>query len=312
MIARGFMHLKVLPCRAFFFFALVHGIVLCSKSSALAQSSIAPFSGEALHYEVTYEWGPIYLEVGEVIFSASDGNKSNLRPSNTIEEEEEEEEQEGNQHVWDFEGWGTSKPNWDWFYPVNSTYSSQTDASFLPEKFSRVGREGRHRYNRSYAREQENCMTISCLDGELDASSICTPDSSSEFRDVLSAIHWCRQLPWASYTRGDVIAMGLLLDGEVHRTTLEFIGNVKHHSEFWPDSIACWEFHPTLIDGTVFKPGDEMKVLMTADERRLPIYIETELIVGAAKIHLAQHNVHEITAFESLRDSCKRVTRNLD
>ena len=55
-----------------------------------------------------------------------------------------------------------------------------------------------------------------------------------------------------------------------------------------------------------------MKVLMTADERRLPIYIETELIVGAAKIHLAQHNVHEITAFESLRDSCKRVTRNLD
>jgi hypothetical protein len=53
--------------------------------------------------------------------------------------------------------------------------------------------------------------------------------------------------------------------------------------------FACWEFHPTLIDGTVFKPGDEMKVLMTADDRRLPVYIETELIVGAAKIHLSEH-----------------------
>ena len=86
--------------------------------------------------------------------------------------------------------------------------------------------------------------------------------------------------------------MELLLDGAVHSTTLEFEGEVQYLASNWPDSVACWEFHPTLIDGTVFKPGDEMKVLMTADERRLPVFIETELIIGAAKIHLTDHQIH--------------------
>jgi len=52
--------------------------------------------------------------------------------------------------------------------------------------------------------------------------------------------------------------------------------------------------------------------LMTADERRLPVFIETELIIGAAKIHLTDHQIHGKSAFAALRDSCARVTRNLD
>jgi hypothetical protein len=106
--------------------------------------------------------------------------------------------------------------------------------------------------------------------------------------------------------------MNLMLDGEVHATQLSFHGLTKHFSPLWPDSVVCWEFHPTLIDGTVFKPGDEMKVLMTADDRRLPVYIETELIVGAAKIHLNQYEIHDPVAFAFMRDSCAQIERNLE
>lgn len=304
MIALGFMFKKVLRFRAFFFFSALLSFMICKGGVALSQPTIGPVSGEALYYEVTYEWGPIYLEVGEVIFTAYS------KPENTLIELDSIEENV--QPHWEFVGWGTSKPNWDWFYPVNSAYTSATDSVLKPEVFSRIGREGRHRYNRSYTRNMPDCMALNCIDGELEDSSICQPDSAEEFRDVLSAIHWCRQLPWSTFELGDVIEMNLLLDGEVHRTTLEFWGDVKHHSKFWPDSVACWEFHPTLIDGTVFKPGDEMKVFMTADDQRLPVYIETELIVGAAKIHLAQHPIYDNEAFQILRDSCRGVTRNLD
>ncbi len=290
MNASSFINSKVLRCRTFFFvsYSLISSAIL-----GQSESSEAPVVGEALHYEVTYEWGPIFLEVGEVVFSAKEVKDAVTKQ-------------------WDFRGWGTSKPHWDWFYPVNSTYSSTTDPAFIPFSFSRIGREGRHRYNRIYNRSSDHCMELNCSDDELDNHSICRTESGEEFRDVMSAIHWCRQLPWSSFERGEVIAMDLLLDGEINSTTLKFEGETKHLSPLWPDSVDCWEFHPTLIDGTVFKPGDEMKVLMTADHRRLPVYIETELIIGAAKIHLSHHQIHTPASFQMLRDSCSNIERNLD
>ena len=112
MIANGFMHSKVLHCRTFFFATVALLSMLISPACGGAQSNAGPTTGEALHYAVTYEWGPIYLEVGEVIFSALQDSIA------------------GSSEEWDFQGWGTSMPNWDWFYPVNSLYASTTDGDF--------------------------------------------------------------------------------------------------------------------------------------------------------------------------------------
>jgi hypothetical protein len=125
MIANGLMRSKVLHCRTFFFATVALLSMLCSPASGGAQSNSGPTTGEALHYAVTYEWGPIYLEVGEVIFSALHDSIA------------------GSSEEWDFQGWGTSMPNWDWFYPVNSMYASTTDGDFTPKAFSRLaGKEG--------------------------------------------------------------------------------------------------------------------------------------------------------------------------
>jgi hypothetical protein len=43
-----------------------------------------------------------------------------------------------------------------------------------------------------------------------------------------------------------------------------------------------------------------MRVIVTADERRLPIFVETELVVGRARIYLSSATVleaKELTAF---------------
>ena len=149
MNTSGFMPQKVLLSRTFFFVAFAAGILPLQMNSGRAQSRMSPTSGEALHYEVTYEWGLIYLEVGEVIFSAQQISDDNLASQ------------------WDFRGWGTSKSNWDWFYPVNSTYSSTTNATFLPDTFSRIGREGRHRFDRVYRRSSTKCLELTCTYCEL-------------------------------------------------------------------------------------------------------------------------------------------------
>lgn len=247
-----------------------------------------PTDGERLDYTVTYEWGPFFLEVGDVSFTTASMAYS------------------GNQ-LWSFEGWGASRNHWNWFYPVNSIYASVADAQLSPINFQRRGREGSHRYDRWYFLKNPQEVTWISSDPELESGAV-TNDLDATVYDVMTAVHHCRHLPWEDYESGDTVALHLILDGEVHSTRLDFKGTVEHKNPTTQTLVECWEFSPTLIDGTVFKAGDQMRVIVTADARRLPVLVETELVVGRAKIYLSQATVlepQELTAFRK----CKALDR---
>ena len=230
-----------------------------------------PTDGERLDYTVTYEWGPFYLEVGDVSFTTASMAYS------------------GNQ-LWSFEGWGASRKHWNWFYPVNSIYASVADAQLNPINFQRRGREGSHRYDRWYFLKNPREASWISSDLELESGAV-TNDLDVPLHDVMTAVHHCRHLPWEDYQAGDTVALHLVLDGEVHSTRLDFRGTVQHEDPTTHRPVECWEFSPTLIDGTVFKAGDQMRVIVTADARRLPVFVETELVVGRARIYLSQATV---------------------
>lgn len=248
-----------------------------------------PTDGERLDYTVTYEWGPFYLEVGDVSFTTASMAYS------------------GNQ-LWSFEGWGASRNHWNWFYPVNSIYASVADAQLNPINFQRRGREGSHHYDRWYFLKNQQEVTWIGSDPELESGAV-TNDLDAPLHDVMTAVHHCRHLPWEEYRPGDTVALHLILDGEVHSTRLDFRGTIEQMDPTTQRVVKCWEFSPTLIDGTVFKAGDQMRVIVTADERRLPVFVETELVVGRARIYLSLVTVlepKELTAFR------KRTRLNRD
>lgn len=255
---------------------------LCLGLPALGQSKNSrPIDGERLNYVVSYQWGPFYLEVGDVAFTT------------------QSLEYPGNQ-LWSFEGWGTSRDHWNWFYEVNSVYASLADDALQPMNFQRKGREGSHRYDRWYFLGDSTELSWISLDDELESGTIERSPTAQAY-DVMTAVHSCRHLPWESTAPGDTLPLLLLLDGEVHETFLAFEGNTEHTDPTTGASVPCWAFSPTLIDGTVFKAGDEMRVVVTADERRLPLYVETELVVGKAKIYL--------DSWERLSDANMRAFR---
>ena len=256
---------------------------------AAQEFATQPTDGERLDYTVTYEWWPFYLEVGDVSFTTASMAYS------------------GNQ-LWSFEGWGASRKHWNWFYPVNSIYASVADAQLSPINFQRRGREGSHRYDRWYFLKNQQEITWISSDPELQSGAV-TNELDAPLHDVMTAVHHCRHLPWEDYQSGDTVALHLVLDGEVHSTRLDFRGTAQHEDPTTQSLVECWEFSPILIDGTVFKAGDQMRVIVTADERRLPVFVETELVVGRARIYLSQATVldpQELTAFR------KRTTLERD
>ena len=240
-----------------------------------------PTDGERLDYTVTYEWGPLYLEVGDVSFTTASMAYN------------------GNQ-LWSFEGWGASRNHWNWFYPVNSIYASVADTHLSPINFQRRGREGSHRYDRWYFLKNPQEVTWISSDPELESGAV-TYDLNATLHDVMTAVHHCRHLPWEDYQSGDTVALHLILDGEIHSTRLEYKGTIEHKNPTTQTLVECWEFSPTLIDGTVFKAGDQMRVIVTADARRLPVLVETELVVGRARIYLSQATVLEPTELKAYR-----------
>ncbi|HBP45390.1 MAG TPA: hypothetical protein DD635_05775 [Flavobacteriales bacterium] len=254
------------------------------STHADAQSfTTQPIDGERLDYTVTYEWGPFYLEVADVSFTTAAMGYSGTK-------------------LWSFEGWGATRNHWKWFYNVNSIYASVSDGGLNPINFKRHGREGSHRYDRWYFLKNRPEIFWISSDSELVSGSVDAVLDSSIY-DVMTAVHHCRHLPWEQYNPGDTVALNLILDGEIHATRLDFKGTIQHEDPTTNYEVTCWEFSPTLIGGTVFKAGDQMRVIVTADDRRLPVFVETELVVGSARIYLSEVTLLDPKALSEFRQN---------
>ena len=44
-----------------------------------------------------------------------------------------------------------------------------------------------------------------------------------------------------------------------------------------------------LVEGTIFKAGDDMTVWVTDDKNKLPLYVETPILVGTIKAKLKSY-----------------------
>ena len=224
-----------------------------------------PYSiGEHLDYELVYNWGFIWAKAGTVSFEVRDSIVNGEK-------------------LYHFYSYGSSYKGWDWFYKVRSTYQSLVTKDFKPLYFSRIGREGSHRYNNIYNLEGFKAHFSRMDDqGRMIHSSF---DLKSCAYDVISGSYYCRRLDFTGLKADDIIPLNLYLDGANFPSQLRYIGKATLEDDRLKRSYDCIVFKPLLIEGTVFSEGENMTVYVTDDARRIPVYIETDLVVGKAKVY---------------------------
>lgn len=54
--------------------------------------------------------------------------------------------------------------------------------------------------------------------------------------------------------------------------------------------VRCIKFRPKLVEGTIFKGGEDMTVWVTDDDNKIPVYVETPIIVGTVKVKLFSYS----------------------
>ncbi len=262
-----------LPHRSHLFWVAFF-ISMCGATAARAQNcgepkGTLPFAdGEQISYNLTYQWGLLWVTAGNVTFSVTDTSLT--------------ESQGGFQ----FKGEGASLDTWDWFYKVSSTYASVCDSSCNPLKFERKGQEGSYVYDRTYdihpgdsARFYRNDPSKESMDWPIQLGDTCA-------FDVISAIYRVRNTDFSELKVGERFPLRLILDGAVHDIHITYEGIKAWKDPRTGKKYRCHLIRPDLIEGTVFKAGDSMKVFVSDDRRQIPLYIETDLVVGKARIFL--------------------------
>ena len=234
-----------------------------------AQNNLPPTSvfkvGEKINYRVLYHWGFIWVNAAEVEFKID----------SVIYE---------NQSAIQFKSTGKTLEKWDWMYKVRDTYSSITDTNqkLNPLYFERNVKEGKTRINNSYVFDKENGKVNCRIQSGKKETKKLTLDYEEGIFDVMTMIYQARLLPYKDYKINQEIPIKLILDAKVHATYVEYLG-IETIEVDDKGEIECYKFKPQLIEGSIFNAGEEMIVWVSKDNNRVPIMVETSILVGSIR-----------------------------
>ncbi len=235
-------------------------------SLTLVQNNAFTF-GEKLTYKVHY--GPI--TAGNVVFEVA---------KNPVVAKDRQ--------CYHVSGVGKTQGAFNWFFKVRDIYETWLDTEALvPWKFVRDVYEGGYTiYNVYYFNHLEKKLKSLKADHDVPFG----------IQDVLSAIYRFRAYDYTGMKKGDKIPVTIFIDEEIYLLNITYAG--KEVIETGLGRFRCLKFKPQLLAGTVFKEDADMSIWVTDDPNRLPIRIESEILVGAIQADLKSYSglKHPMTA----------------
>ena len=224
-------------------------------------------AGEQFNYKIYYNWGAIWMEAGEASFCVF---------LNTL----------NGRSVYHFVGLGATYPKYDWFYKVRDKYESYADTGSLkPLRFIREAKEGGSYTYDDYVFNQKKNKVYTSSKRNKKQSKLDSINITACTNDVMTAIFYARCLDFSKYKAKDTIPITFVLDGEVFPSYIRYLGKETVKSDLL-GNVRCIKFSPKLIEGTIFKGGEGMIVWVTDDENKMPVYVETPIIVGTIKVKI--------------------------
>ena len=221
--------------------------------------------GEIVKYTVSYNWGIIWVDAGQVEFTVK-------------------EDIENGVPVYKFKGKGGTYPKWDWIYKVDDLFTStnlkSTDLSMV--SFQRNVHEGTTIFNEELKVSEDRKHIVSTYQKKNEKIKFDTLVNKSGLHDVLSLIYMARCFDYSALSVSDSIPLGIVLENKVYNTYIRYLGEEEIEIE-GKGKINCFVFRPLLIEGTIFSAGEEMTVWVSKDRNRVPILVETSILVGKIK-----------------------------
>ncbi len=227
--------------------------------------------GEEITYIISYNWGFIWLDVGEATFKIT-----------------EKEINEKKYFV--ITAVGQTYKSWDRLFKVRDLYQtviSQKD--FKPVYYVRNVDEGGYTINIKYRFNRHEEVAYSEYESYKKPFYRDTIPVTNDTYDLLSIIYKARNLNYNQMTKGQKVPINILLDNKLTNVFFRYLGPTVFKNK----KIGKYntiKFSIMTVAGEVFKETQESLSLWVSDDKnRLPLWIESPISVGSVKVRLARY-----------------------
>ncbi len=266
---------KQVACRITYMLALFLLAPAFQLSGQCLQGPPAFGAGERLEYEVAYNWGVLWVNAGKVTFEVD-----------TLSH--------GGERQFALSSYGESYRFYDWIYKVRDRFEARIDAATLaPRWFRRDTYEGGYEVKNTYSYDWERGNVISDTENSNRTRKVDTLSIEPCTFDVLSAIYYARSLDFDGREAGDKIPIRFLIDGEFYELYIRYLGREMKENRAGK-TYPCHKFSAMLVEGTIFKGGEDLVAWVTADENKIPVMVEAKILIGSIKAYL--------TGYENLKE----------
>ncbi len=239
----------------FLLFSLgVSGVVPAQKKlRTIKNESFKP--GEVLKFRIHYG----FMDAGEAILEV----KSDLKSF-------------GGRDCYHVVGTGNTVGAFDWFFKVRDRYESVVDKdAILPWLFIRRVNEGGYIINQNVSFNHYKDSAYS------EKKTISIPENT---QDLISAFYYARTLDFANAKEGAIFPIMGYLDDATIPLNLKFLGRDEVKTK--KGTFRCVKFRPMLQEGRVFKDQEDMTVWISDDKNRIPVRVQTDILIGSIKMDL--------------------------
>jgi hypothetical protein len=242
-------------------------LLLFTSQFSFAQQTTLPFkSGEKLHYKVSYNWEFIWVDAGKVVFEA-------------------DSLQYNNQPAYHFRSYGRSMATYDWLFKVRDHFQSVAGAgNFNPHWYERNTREGDYRVKNRFEFDYTNKQIIAKTETSQKPVSVDTLALDKFVLDLQTAVYYARSLNFNEMKVNDKIPLCVIIDGKIYELFGRYLGKetIENHDR---QIYRCHKFSAMLVEGTIFKGGEDLFVWVTDDKNHIPILVEAKILVGSVKAY---------------------------
>jgi hypothetical protein len=184
-----------------------------------------------------------------------------------------------NKPVYHLVGTGVTNSKYDFIFKVRDRYESYIDTTTLqPYKFIRNVDEGGYK-------KYENVTFNRAANTALTTNGVYKVPNC--IQDVVSAMYYARNIDFSKYKAGDKIPFTIFLDNEVYNMYIRYQGKELIKTRY--GKFRSIVFKPLLVKGTLFEGGERMTVYVSDDANKLPLRIESPLLVGSVKVDMMTH-----------------------
>ncbi len=173
-----------------------------------------------------------------------------------------------------------SLPSFNWIYEVRDRYLTFVDVeSIAPLRFEQHIREGT--YKRDFTADFDQMNHVA-------RTSEGNHPIPEYVHDIMSAFYYARTLSYAGMKPGDYVTLYNFYKDQTHELRVKFLG--KQELEVEAGTFNTVVVEPLVKEGGLFKAEGRIVIWLTDDERKIPIRVNTKVVVGSIDVELREYH----------------------